>query len=385
MNLIKVPYAIAKINENDYYVSGNIKFDSFARLNGDFDFFNLDNIFYPAPAIKSIIGNTDQGLHFNIENPFSPNMIIPGNSHNVIINKISFIGNTSLTPNYFICEFKNSRTHFSGEINFGNEKYSLDSYSSNSRTRNKGKIGTRLIIEDSKYNIDEIESIIDAICDLLSICQRTPVTIASVTRFSNNDYVSGEAYRSTDDHEPVFPMTSTLNADEICVFLSKTLPSYLKNKTDYNLHLLTHYYSRSFNEYFNEHKFILASIFMEAFKYNWAKNFSSYYQVVDPSGVVNGFKRNRTDRFKISFEDLLCEAANHIGYSVKDYSFIENRNFIFHTGLPRHSHINDLKSEEALWDHLLKIYHDIDGILLKLLDYSGYIKTLNPPSYSRKF
>lgn len=194
--------------------------------------------------------------------------------------------------------------------------------------------------------------------------------------------MSGEIYRQNLHFGPVFPMKS-LFAQEVCPFITDTLPAFIRNKSDYNLLVLLHYYYSSYTANFDEHRYLFASMFMEAFKFYWAKNVSSYYAEVGTNGVIKRFKL-RSSRRPVTFKKLLTDAAKQIGYTVKDTTFIDNRNALFHSGVPVFRHLPSSHPSDDLWNDLLTLYDDIDGVLLTLLDYTDPIQTARHPNSMTK-
>lgn len=155
--------AVATINGDTIYTYGTIYYDSFAQIEGEFNFPNLNKIYATNEKIESIIGKTDNNISFEIFNPISLSEIFPNTTHKVVINQISLYGNFSLKPDLIECQYKNSRTTDSDEILYKGEKYQLSSFGSTNRSKDKGKIGTMLSIEGSKLPIDEIEELLDTV------------------------------------------------------------------------------------------------------------------------------------------------------------------------------------------------------------------------------
>lgn len=331
---------------------------------------------------EHITGITKEGHRIFIYNPFVTKILLT-NPVPITMTKVAVKGNMGLEPNTVVCYLKNIGINFIGKINYGNEKFELGAISSKSGVPEKGRIGARLLIKDSKLGAEEIDRLLDAICSLLSISQRIPVSIACIQRYCGDEFVSAEAYHLVDDHKPVVPMIFKF-ADHVCEFVTKTLPSFIKNESNYNLHVLTHYYCRAFTELFDESKFIFGSIFMEALKFNWAKNISSLKVENNPNGTIKKFLDPITGE-KLGFRKLIESVAGHLGYTPSKFSFIDNRNMLFHTGLSLHDHLGHKTPNDVLWQELLRLYDQMDELLLRILDYSGNIYSVRYPNASRKF
>jgi len=76
--------------------------------------------------------------------------------------------------------------------------------------------------------------------------------------------------------------------------------------------------------------------------------------------------------------------ANNLGYSTNTFSFIDNRNMLFHTGIPTAAHTGHHNPNSKLWDELLTLYDQMDDLLLIILGFTGEIYSMRYTNFLRK-
>jgi hypothetical protein len=86
--------------------------------------------------------------------------------------------------------------------------------------------------------------------------------------------------------------------------------------------------------------------------------------------LIKGFARPTGGAY--SFEDLLKLATAHLGYQTT-FSFIDDRNAIFHTGAAAARQLGNASVWPVLKPELIKLYRQMDDIILRILGYSGPI------------
>jgi hypothetical protein len=143
------------------------------------------------------------------------------------------------------------------------------------------------------------------------------------------------------------------------------------------------YYCRSHQETLAEAKFIFASVFMEALKFNWALKVAKLPQDRKQSGLIRGFRRPTSGNY--SFEELMNLVAsdlklNHV------YTFIDDRNALFHSGQAANLQTGaSAGTWAALRSELVPLHDQMDEFLLTLLEYSGKIRGFWDQSSPRMF
>jgi len=170
-------------------------------------------------------------------------------------------------------------------------------------------------------------------------------------------------------------------------FLEQTLPAFQAKSAGYELGRLIEYYGLSVQNSFGEIKFILASVLMEAFKFFWAKNVAQKTPDLKANGLIRGFIKSYGKKGKpvnYTFEELLTEACASLNYSTT-FTFVEDRNALFHSGAPGGHQHGATSTWAALRPELVTLYRQIDDILLTLLGYAGPILRWDTPDQEDAF
>ena len=232
-----------------------------------------------------------------------------------------------------------------------------------------------------------------AIARLLSIGHRarTPVVAHRRVWDGLGEQISLFSNTWSDIATPLIPR------EEIKNFLEQSLDIYISRVESHRLFALAEYYVRSFIEDTAEHKFTFASIFMEAFKFSWASNDQTGDIIRDTkqNGMIRGFRKQpnagqiaaaqqnggapKTSEWQ--FEELLNRYASTF-CGPNGFSFIENRNALFHTGLSASVQINGTSSGsyQYLKPQLESLQTQMEDILLGIvLGYSGKIHEYRKP------
>lgn len=227
------------------------------------------------------------------------------------------------------------------------------------------------------------------ICMLISLAQRCPVYFGIVELKSNGRTSEIHLNEMTQDYVSISPLIDFF-ANDICSFVQIVWPNYVANGTSYGLNTLIDYYWRAHQETYAEIKLVFACIFMEALKFNWARSVSTNVDIdAKANGLIRGFKLKPAptpdNRRNISFEQLLVMASNSIGYAatmststtVGTFTFIEDRNAIFHSGLSGAAQLGHSNSWPYLKPVIYKMYDQMDELILRILNFSGKILTNN--------
>jgi hypothetical protein len=163
--------------------------------------------------------------------------------------------------------------------------------------------------------------------------------------------------------------------------METSLPHHAHLATQYELPRLIHTYCVSIAAEHAEVKFALASMFMEALKFFWALRVAGKNPDRDAAGLVRGFiKRTLPNGRHIhyTFEELLQECCASINYNTT-FTFIRDRNAIFHSGAPGAYQVGGADPWSAIKPELIRLYRQIDDILLTLLKYGGPIRRWDTP------
>ena len=156
------------------------------------------------------------------------------------------------------------------------------------------------------------------------------------------------------------------------------LPAVLK---DLELSRLIHYYCLSITSEYAELKFILASLFMEALKFYWALNVGKKTPICNKNGFIRGFERSKNknnDSVPCGFKELLDETYQSYGLN-PNFTFIENRNAMFHSGAPGTYQQGVSSTWQTIKPELIPLYRQIDDVLLAILGYTGVIHRWDTP------
>jgi len=236
---------------------------------------------------------------------------------------------------------------------------------------------------DSRESIAELGH---AIARLLSVAHRarTPLVFLGFDGADGSTWSEmwGNDWRDRGSH----PL---LDPEAVPDFIAGALPRYMARNQSHRLFALVDLYVRSFIEDTAEIQFTLASVFMEAFKFSWAMNDGSPDMIKDQraDGYIRGFKRppnateiaratarGRTARDqKWQFAQLLQRFAGPIDLATGGFSFIENRNALFHSGLTsfHQTHPGVPSTYPLLKPELRKLLGQMEDILLTELQYAG--------------
>lgn len=243
-----------------------------------------------------------------------------------------------------------------------------------SNDRRHGLIRSIIAITEATPSSEDGETVLREILTLLSLAQRCHISAP------RRELLDGERVVRTVLYPNDFPFDVThplipWNANDLKIFFEQALPNYRAHQTEYELERLIWYYCRSAKEEVVELKFILAGVFMEAFKFYWAKNVGKLPQDKKVNGLIRGFiKTTNTNgrHVHFTFEELLTQSAAHLGYST-NFTFIEDRNVLFHTGAAAATHRGATSAWQPLKPELFQMYRQMDDIILRILGYKGLI------------
>ena len=220
---------------------------------------------------------------------------------------------------------------------------------------------------------DDPEKALRDVLELPALAQRCPILVARFESCDQGRVVrtvfrpNVAAYKTTN---PLIPWTPP----ELKSYFEQALPTYQKHSGAYDLSRLISFYTRSFVEPTVELKFMMAGVFMEAFKFHWACNVGNLQRSTKANGLVKGFVKPTGGTY--SFEEILKLATAHLGYQTT-FSFIDDRNAIFHTGAAAARQLGNASVWPVLKPELIKLYRQMDDIILRLririLGYSGPI------------
>jgi hypothetical protein len=176
---------------------------------------------------------------------------------------------------------------------------------------------------------------------------------------------------------PLIPIAGSRLSDFMVQVLPR-LPAVLK---DLELSRLIHYYCLSITSEYAELKFILASLFMEALKFYWALNVGKKTPICNKNGFIRGFERSKNknnDSVPCGFKELLDETYQSYGLN-PNFTFIENRNAMFHSGAPGTYQQGVSSTWQTIKPELIPLYRQIDDVLLAILGYTGVIHRWDTP------
>lgn len=257
------------------------------------------------------------------------------------------------------------------------------------RTTERRDFAAWVVVPRLPGDTDDQGSVIGvAVARLLSIAHRARTPVVAERRVWDGVGEHVELYGNAwaDAAMPLIPR------EQMTTFLEQTLPVYLALNESHRLFALAEYYVRSFIEDTADHKFTFASIFMEAFKFSWAFNDAAPDMIRDvkTNGMVRGFQRPPTaaavaaaaakgktaKNVDWTFEDLLKRYAGSAA-GPSGFTFIENRNALFHTGLPAAAQTQSVPgggSYQYLKPELTRLQMQMEDILLGVvLGYQGDI------------
>lgn len=241
---------------------------------------------------------------------------------------------------------------------------------------------------------DDISELVDDICYLLSLAQRSFI---GWVRLEVSDGTTGgylELRELTQDHPVQAPLVDFF-AQDICDFVVQVFPNFVRQKTSYSLRILIEHYWRAHVETYAEVKFIFGSVFMETLKFDWAKNVGTtiYQPRTGQNGLIKGFRRPGSGR-DTSFEDLLVEMSKSLNYPAQmsisaqgsnpgqpgTFTFIDNRNALFHSGQSGATQLGHSSVWQYLKPEMHRLYDQMDDLFLRVLGYSGKIHRTSKPN-----
>ena len=182
---------------------------------------------------------------------------------------------------------------------------------------------------------------------------------------------------------PLIPWFGT----ELAEFMSQALKTFPSISTALELNRLIDIYCLSVTADYYETKFIFASVFMEGIKFYWAMNIAKKTPDYNARGLVRGFEKRRNKNGKpilYTFEELLNEMCRSYGLNL-EFTFIDDRNALFHTGAPGAYQLGSDDSWQAIQPELSRLYRQIDQILLTLLKYNGPIHYWDTPNQTDRW
>ena len=284
-----------------------------------------------------------------------------------------------------VCPFDETSWHLkNAKVLLGPHTETIDGYSvtlesligaTASHSQLEGEISTLLKSKVTNATSIVLSEFQDNLCRLLSLAQRCPTPPVIKEFFVAGKLAFTQISEQTWDYIALRPLVDCY-ARDILLFLKAVHPAFNQQKTSYGLVTLLEYYWRSHVENTAEVKFLFASIFMETLKFNWAANVSTFLDKdIKANGLVRGFRPKGAPKNakNLNFETLLDETAAHLGYPKKVFTFIDDRNCIFHSGLSSAAQTSNPSSWLIIRPELQKLYNQIDDLLLRILNFTGVI------------
>jgi hypothetical protein len=151
-------------------------------------------------------------------------------------------------------------------------------------------------------------------------------------------------------------------------FISQAVVGYRNNENEYSLRTVLYYYIRSHVESTLEVKFIFASVLVEALKFYWARNVAQFTPRMNANGTIKEFVKPPNGKY--TFKELVNGMTAHLGLTAT-YTFIDDRNALFHTGLSVATQVGTVNARSALEAELSTLHDQVDDMVLTLLGYSG--------------
>lgn len=226
----------------------------------------------------------------------------------------------------------------------------------------------------------------DAILTALSLAQRCLIQSPMQKSFNGDDLVEICLISNEMPNVVMHPLIP-ISPRELSDYLTQVLPDFATKEANFQIERLIHYYCLSISATYGEVKFILASVVMEAFKFFWALNDGNKLPVLKANKLIRGFQK-ATDRHGkpvlYGFEELLTEACVSIGYNPV-FTFIEDRNALFHSGAPGAHQHGVSSSWRVIKPELVTLYRQIDDVLLRVLAYQGPICRWDAPDTQEAF
>jgi hypothetical protein len=254
------------------------------------------------------------------------------------------------------CAFTDGTTH-----------YTIDSLSNDSNDSRQGRISA-VLQTDTEHSCRDVQVLLG----LAQRCRaRAPFRecddatgVCSITLIHEDTAVSAG--------HPLIPPRGR----DVAAFMNTALQQYPQLESALELPRLIDYYCLSVEASFGELKFILAGVFMEGLKFYWAKNVAGYSTDKKASGLIRGFEKAKTSGGRsvhYTFEELIVAAYAHYGLH-PTFTFIEDRNALFHTGAPGAAQLGAAPLWPVIRPELEKLYQQIDHFLLTILGYSGSVR-----------
>jgi hypothetical protein len=161
-------------------------------------------------------------------------------------------------------------------------------------------------------------------------------------------------------------------------FMAQVAPVYHTFRDAYGLDLISQYYCRSYSETVLELKFLFASVLMETLKFYWTKNVARLPADIKSNGMIRAFLKPNGRSY--TFQELIEMTATHIGVTAV-YTFVDDRNAMFHTGQPTNMQSGASDTWNYLQPELRKLHDQVDDLILTLLKYSGPIASFWDPNH----
>lgn len=211
-----------------------------------------------------------------------------------------------------------------------------------------------------------------AYLDLLGLASRCPCAAPLEETWHGDEWLETVLVPNEWNFRPTHPL---IPFDAVESFLTQTSAPFQRKDADYGLHVLAAYYCRSHTETMAEFKFIFAGVLMETLKFNWALNVKKLPTQKTSTGMVRAFT-DANGKF-LSFQKLIDMTSADLGIAAS-YTFIENRNALFHTGqtaAAQQAPAGATGTWAALKPELVKLHDQIDDLLLTILEYQGPISS----------
>lgn len=240
----------------------------------------------------------------------------------------------------------------------------------------RGNIRATMTIEADAPVRDWDDDIAKDYLQVLSVAQRVHVWAAMEEFFDGDTLVRTVVGQTAGGWECTHPLIPWW-PKPLGTFFQQALPRYRAERGRYELDTLIWHFCRAHVEEVVEMQFISGSFFLEAFKFYWAKNVAALTADVKANGLIRGFVKSTNSKGKpvlFNFEELLTRACADLGFAA-DMSFIEDRNALFHTGASSGAQRGQLNSWESLRDDLVRLYDQMDEVLLRILGYRGPMHT----------
>lgn len=291
----------------------------------------------------------------------------------------------SVSPTEIRVYVKGAKLPFPVSVQMGNDAFELRQISNAPFEGVRGAVATLLTLE-VRDSAEETKRSVGQILAVLSAAQRCQLFVSRRETWAGDRLVDAVLYPMDIDLVPTHPVIPW-TANEMRSYLEQVLPAYRAKSGDYALERLIWHYCNSFSQPFIVAKFFFGSVFMEAFKFWWAKNVGRVEAELNADGLVSGFVRRRRangSAIFYKFKELLTMASQHIGYQ-GDFTFIDNRNALFHSGATTATQLGENRIWPRLKPELHKLYREMDDILLRLLEYTGPVHPYEEPDAVESF